>query len=210
VAVHSADGHRSPAADTRRRILAVALDLFSARGYAGTSMRDISETMGMTKAALYYHFESKEQILAAVTEPIRVEMNLLLQAAAAPARPTPEQLLTQLADMLSRHAPLVATLFNDPSSNGRGQHLGAKEVFGAITAVLAGDGGLDRLLRARCAVGAVMFAVLATIRSDPGFGEPVGSDRALRLLDGEDHALDADLRRTVVAAALRALDEPAG
>ena len=210
MAAHSADGHRSPAADTRRRILAVALELFSARGYAGTSMRDISQAMGMTKAALYYHFESKEQILAAVTEPIRVEMNLIQEAAAAPAHATPERLLTQLADMLSRHASLVATIFNDPSSSSRGQHLGAKEVLRAVEAVLAGDGGPDRLLRARCAVGAVMFAVLATIRSDPGFGEPVGSDRALRLLDGEDHALDAGLRREVVAAALRALGDPAG
>jgi len=38
----------------------------------------------------------------------------------------------------------------------------------------------------------------------------VQGDRALRLLDVEDHALDADLRREVVEAALRALGEPAG
>lgn len=208
MAVHPADGRRPPAADTRRRILAVALELFSTRGYAGTSMRDIAETMGMTKAAMYYHFESKEQILDAVTEPIRAEMNLLQQAATAPARPTPEELLTRLADILSRHARLVETVFNDPSSAGPGQHLRAREKFRAITAVLAGDGGPERLVRARCAIGAVMFAVLATVRTDPSFGGPVRGDRALRLLEGEDHALDAGLRREVVAAALRALGEP--
>jgi AcrR family transcriptional regulator len=171
-------------------------------------MRDIAESMGMTKAALYYHFESKEQILEAVTEPIRVEMDRILHEAAGPARPTPEQLLTRLADMLSRHALLIGTVFNDPSSGGRGHHLRAREKFGPIVAILAGDGGPDRVVRARCAIGAVLFAVLATVRTDPSFGEPVRGDRALRLLDGEDHALDADLRREVVAAALRALGEP--
>ncbi|MGI8449208.1 MAG: TetR/AcrR family transcriptional regulator [Streptosporangiaceae bacterium] len=208
MAVHPVEGRRPPAADTRRRILAVALELFSTRGYAGTSMRDIAETMGMTKAALYYHFESKEQILEAVTEPIRVEMDRFLHEATGPAPPTPEQLLTRLADMLSRHAPLIETVFNDPSSGGRG-HLQAREKFRPIVGILAGDGGPDRVLRARCALGAVLFAVLGTVRADPRFREPVRGDRALRLLDREEHALDADLRREVVAAALRALGEPA-
>jgi hypothetical protein len=61
------------------------------------------------------------------------------------------------------------------------------------------------VVRARCALGAVLFAVLGTVRANPSFREPVQADRALRLLNGEDHALDADLRREVVAAALRAL-----
>ena len=207
--VHPQDGRRTPAADTRRRILAVALEQFSTHGYAGTSMRDIAETMGMTKAALYYHFESKEQILEAVTAPIGIELNLMLQAAAAQTPPTPQQLLTRLADVLSRHALLVVTAFNDPSSRDQGQHLRAREKFVALTAILAGDGRPERLVRARCAIGAVMFAVLAAVRTDPRFGEPVRGDRALRLLGGEEQALDAGLRREVVAAALRALGDPA-
>ena len=171
-------------------------------------MRDIAETMGMTKAALYYHFESKEQILEAVTGPIRAEMDRLLNEATGPAPPAPEQLLTRVADMLSRHALLIGTVFNDPSSGSHG-HLKAREKFRPIVAVLAGDDSPARVMRARCALGAVLFAVVATVRADPGFGEPVQGDRALRLLDGKDHALDADLRREVVAAALRALGEPA-
>jgi AcrR family transcriptional regulator len=52
--------------DTRERILDVALDLFTEQGYDGTSLRQISEQLGVTKAALYYHFESKEDILMAL------------------------------------------------------------------------------------------------------------------------------------------------
>jgi AcrR family transcriptional regulator len=52
--------------DTRERILSVALDLFTEQGYDGTSLRQIAEQLGVTKAALYYHFESKEDILMAL------------------------------------------------------------------------------------------------------------------------------------------------
>jgi AcrR family transcriptional regulator len=51
---------------TRERILDAALDLFLAQGYDGTSLRQIAEQLGVTKAALYYHFESKEDILMAL------------------------------------------------------------------------------------------------------------------------------------------------
>jgi AcrR family transcriptional regulator len=52
--------------DTRQRILDVALDLFTEQGYDGTSLREIAEQLGITKAAIYYYFESKEDILMAL------------------------------------------------------------------------------------------------------------------------------------------------
>ena len=54
------------AASTRERILDVALDLFTEQGFDGTSLREISERLGVTKAALYYHFASKDDILMAL------------------------------------------------------------------------------------------------------------------------------------------------
>jgi AcrR family transcriptional regulator len=55
--------HKAPRTDTRQRILDVAAHLFATRGFAGTSIRDIAEELGVTKAALYYHFASKEVLL---------------------------------------------------------------------------------------------------------------------------------------------------
>jgi AcrR family transcriptional regulator len=51
---------------TRDRILDVALDLFTEQGFDGTSLREIAERLHVTKAALYYHFESKDDILMAL------------------------------------------------------------------------------------------------------------------------------------------------
>jgi AcrR family transcriptional regulator len=51
---------------TRQRILDTALDLFTKQGFDGTSLREIAEKLGVTKAALYYHFASKDDILMAL------------------------------------------------------------------------------------------------------------------------------------------------
>jgi AcrR family transcriptional regulator len=52
-----------PRNDMRERILDVALELFNEQGYDKTSLREIAERLGVTKAALYYHFERKADIL---------------------------------------------------------------------------------------------------------------------------------------------------
>src|SRR5262249_23708165 len=60
---------QAPAAEpatTRERILDIALDLFIRKGYAATSLREIAAELGFSKAALYYHFESKQDILLAL------------------------------------------------------------------------------------------------------------------------------------------------
>ena len=50
------------AKDTKERILAAALELFSKNGYAGTNIRELTASLGLVKSARYKHFESKEDI----------------------------------------------------------------------------------------------------------------------------------------------------
>jgi AcrR family transcriptional regulator len=59
----SASQRRARGDQTRERILEVALELFNERGYDKTSLREIAERLDVTKAALYYHFARKEDIL---------------------------------------------------------------------------------------------------------------------------------------------------
>ena len=68
----------APAQDTRERILEVARELFTDNGYEGTSLREIADRLGFTKAALYYHFQSKEQLLLALLEPVQGMVSQLL------------------------------------------------------------------------------------------------------------------------------------
>jgi AcrR family transcriptional regulator len=53
---------------TRKLILDAALRLFSERGFARTTVRDIAHEARITDAAIYYHFESKREVLVALVE----------------------------------------------------------------------------------------------------------------------------------------------
>lgn len=54
--------------NTKERILAVALEMFSQNGYAGTNIRELSASLGLVKSGVYKHFESKEAIWNALLD----------------------------------------------------------------------------------------------------------------------------------------------
>ena len=56
------------AGDTKERIMETALELFAQNGYLGTSMSDIAGRLGITKAALYKHYASKQEILDRIVD----------------------------------------------------------------------------------------------------------------------------------------------
>lgn len=65
-------------ARTRAEILRVALELFTEKGYEATSIRDISDSLGVTKSALYYHFRNKEEIVASLMAGRRQDLDGLI------------------------------------------------------------------------------------------------------------------------------------
>lgn len=54
--------------DTKQKILDVSLDLFSRRGYAAVSVRDICKPVGIRESSVYYHFKNKHAILNTLRE----------------------------------------------------------------------------------------------------------------------------------------------
>jgi AcrR family transcriptional regulator len=66
-----------PTVDTRAEIRAAALELFSERGVDATSLREIAERIGITKAALYYHYASKDALLGELVDPMFAELREL-------------------------------------------------------------------------------------------------------------------------------------
>ena len=79
---------RRDGAGTRSAAQRVALELFTAQGYASTSLREIAERLGINKASLYYHFASKEDILRSLFADRGSEVeDLLAWLSAQPADP---------------------------------------------------------------------------------------------------------------------------
>ena len=71
---------RAEMEETRASLLATARKVFSERGYADTSMDDLTAQAGLTRGALYHHFGDKKGLLLAVVEQIDAEMDGRLQA----------------------------------------------------------------------------------------------------------------------------------
>jgi AcrR family transcriptional regulator len=74
---HADEAH--PRGGTRERIQSVALELFAEQGYEKTSLREIAERLGVTKAALYYHFKSKEDIVSSLVEDYFGQIDALIE-----------------------------------------------------------------------------------------------------------------------------------
>jgi AcrR family transcriptional regulator len=152
----------SSAVDTRSRILAAARELFAEHGYAGTSMRDLAEALGMTKAALYYHFPGKAQILLALVEPLLDE----LEALGGRGR---EDAVRGYVHLLAERAPGMIGLMTDPTAKrDLAEHVDAERRFQALERALAGG---DDVLAVRCAIGAAHIAVLSTLSARARAGE---------------------------------------
>ncbi|MFH0521005.1 TetR/AcrR family transcriptional regulator [Streptomyces sp. M41] len=65
--------------NTRQRIQDVALELFAEQGYEKTSLREIAERLEVTKAALYYHFKTKEEIIVSLFEDLTQPIEELIE-----------------------------------------------------------------------------------------------------------------------------------
>ncbi|MFD9504733.1 TetR/AcrR family transcriptional regulator [Streptomyces sp. NPDC060035] len=94
--------------NTRQRIQDVALDLFAEQGYEKTSLREIAEQLQVTKAALYYHFKTKEDILNSIFEDLNRPVEELIAWGKDQPRTleTKKEILVRYSEALDRAAPL--------------------------------------------------------------------------------------------------------
>jgi len=128
---------------TRAALVAAARGLFAERGYAAVGTEEIVRAAGVTRGALYHHFDGKEGLLAAVYEQIEAEVAAELAAAeqAAPDRSALETLAAG-ADMFLDHClePEVQriVLLDAPAVLGweRWREIGARYGLGLIEGIL--------------------------------------------------------------------------
>jgi AcrR family transcriptional regulator len=193
----------SVADDTRQRILDIAVDLFIDQGYAGTSVRDISERLGMTKGSLYYHFASKEDVLDALVTPMLDDLDLFMSDARA-ADAIDHQLVYRLVNLLDRHGVLLRSLMGDPSVlHGLALRRSMPQRIAALQRSLANSDDPAAILRARCALGVINAGAIAPRFESipPGGIRPRDAAARVRLTEKE--------KQFVVTAAMAVLSVPA-
>ena len=154
----------APTATTREQILGTALELFRSQGYDATSLRQIAERLGLTKAALYYHFPAKEHLVVELTRPfLEGFADVVGEARAASRGGEPiasDDLIGRYLDLVLEHHAVLHLLTYDPAAQNHpdvGQR--ARALYAALQAEIVGpDAGDADSIRAACALAAVSAA----------------------------------------------------
>ncbi|MEU0549120.1 helix-turn-helix domain-containing protein [Micromonospora sp. NPDC005979] len=178
---------RESTGGTRERIKAVALELFTEQGYEKTSLREIAERLNVTKAALYYHFKSKDDIVASFVEDRLDQMDALTTwGESQPATlETRRALISRYADtMFGGDMPSVMRFFEQNQtvlkSLSSGQQMRGR-MMQLANALCRGDDSPAAQLRAALSLFAVhtsWFAVRA-----PGITDEERRRLALEVAD---------------------------
>ena len=99
---------------TRERIDDVALELFTRRGFAGTTLQDIADELGLTKAAIYHHHRSRDALVRSLVQPAVDAVEEFFARAGSEDLP-PRELLEQFFDLNHAHRRVFAALTADPT-----------------------------------------------------------------------------------------------
>lgn len=172
---------------TRDRILDVALELFTVKGYDATSMREIAEHLGITKPALYYHFDSKEDIVRALLADMEQQVaELVAWARTQPYRTElRREVLARWSEVMQAHGLNAFRFFVanrrivlEVSPDRSGMH----EAMGELYRILApGSPSVSEQLRVRIALMTVNMAGLVGTGIDAPDEEILASARELAL-----------------------------
>lgn len=153
----------------RTRVLDAALDLFAQHGVSGTSLQMIADAVGITKAAVYHQFRTKDQIVIAVTERELGRLLPALEAAEAHGnRPQArDALLESVVEMAVRDRRLVRTLQFDPVVvRLLAEHKPFQRFMDRLYDGLLSDAGLDGRIEAAMFSGAISTAVMHPLLAD--------------------------------------------
>lgn len=169
---------------TRQRIVDTAMRMFVEQGYDGTSLREIAEALEVTKAALYYHFRTKEEIVeeAFAAHEHRLDGLMRWLEATGPSADRDAELLDRLDALFSGESGLVMRFGQVNRAVMSRESFGARhlELMSRVIGTLTRDApGTEGRLRSILAFGAVVLA--ATGPSDDEaltLGGTVGERRA--------------------------------
>lgn len=150
-------------------MLDAALDLFAQHGVSGTSLQMIADAVGITKAAVYHQFRTKEQIVISVTgRELGRLLPALEEAESQDDGPgARDALLVRVVEMAVRDRRLVRTLQFDPVVvRLLAEHEPFQRFTDRLYRALLSDAGLDGRIEAAMFSGAISAAVMHPLVAD--------------------------------------------
>ncbi|HEY7073527.1 MAG TPA: TetR/AcrR family transcriptional regulator [Acidimicrobiales bacterium] len=154
----------------QQRIIEAAAALFAEHGVGGTSLQMIAGAVGVTKAAVYHQFRTKDEIVVASAEAELAKVEAAVEA--AEAEPDPEQardiLVTHIVDLAVERRRMESTLLGDPVIiRFFAHHEPYRRVMHRLyRALMGGDPGPDARVPAAMLSAAIGGAVMHPLVTD--------------------------------------------
>ncbi len=152
------------------RIVAASLELFAQQGVGGTSLQMIADAVGVTKAAVYFQFKTKDEIVLAAAEDELARLQAVVDAAEAESSPARrrEMLLVRIVDLSVDRRRTVSVILSDPVVlRFFADHPAYRKVVERITHILIGPAkGVDSHLQTAMFMAAISGAVMHPMVSD--------------------------------------------
>ncbi len=171
----------------RDEMLEVALDMFAERGFDGTSIAELADATGLSKAAFSYHFASKDQILVELAEPLIAEMEqIVVKHEDMLGADTIESVLNDYIDALLRHRKAAVWIDGDKSVSIHPE-AGARldQVNSAMRLIIAsGNADPEALVWAASVLGAIWRPIRNLTDIDVSDHRPQILSAALELVAG--------------------------
>jgi AcrR family transcriptional regulator len=140
---------------------ASAIKFFAERGYLGTSMSDLAEDVGLSKAAIYHHFESKEALLHSLIETLESDIEDLLLRAEGKTSLDRAWLLRAIAEVMDRHREVIGIVPKHMPGAASGFASRGENHQRRLLKLLAGtEPTSESILRARSAVKVLMLEII--------------------------------------------------
>jgi AcrR family transcriptional regulator len=151
--------------DTRSRIQAIALELFIEQGYDKTSLREIAERLGVTKAALYYHFPTKDHIVNSLIEDRLAQVRALTGWANSQPRTAEirRQVIRRYAEEMHQTRAHDVMQFFERNQAAVKQMDSAQQMRAALGELIEALGGTEGTLTEQLKTSLAIFAIHASL-----------------------------------------------
>jgi AcrR family transcriptional regulator len=156
------------------RVMTAALELFARHGVGGTSLQMIADQIGVTKAAVYHQYQTKDEIVLAAAESELSRLEAVVDAAESESSPrrAREALITGIVDLAIDRGRSAGTILSDPVIVGFfADHDAFRDVMHRLRRILVGEDAAPQA-RVRTAMliaaisGAVMHPFVADLDDD--------------------------------------------
>lgn len=159
-----------PLSAAQTRVVTAALDLFSRHGVGGTSLQMIADEIGVTKAAVYHQYKTKDEIVLAAAESELRRLEVVIEAAEneSSAKRARDSLIAGIVDLAVARGRTASTILSDPVIVGFfADHGIFRDVMHRLRHILVGDDTApEARVRTAMLIAAISGAVMHPFVAD--------------------------------------------